>query len=186
MRQVWVRLGALFGATMVLALHPSGAAAAEQNRGGDVARVVQLINAERQSAGLSALVLSPQLSEAAQSYSQVLASGTCFHHTCGGVPNFADRLGQAGYTGWSAIAENIAAGYPTPAAVMAGWMASSGHRANILSAEYNEIGVGVVSGGRYAKYWTQEFGRRRGVTLNTPPPAPDAIPADPLSSSEEP
>lgn len=141
-------------------------AAAEQNHAADLARELELTNAARQAAGLAPLVLSSQLSDAAQSYTQVLASGSCFDHSCGAVPNFADRIGQSGYAGWSAIAENIAAGYPTPDAVVAGWLASPGHRANILSPSYREIGIGVVSGGAYGMYWTQEFGSRPGVGLN--------------------
>jgi uncharacterized protein YkwD len=50
--------------------------------------------------------------------------------------------------------ENIAYGYTTPQAVVNGWMNSSGHRANILSSSYTQIGVGYVSQGNY---WTQLF-----------------------------
>jgi hypothetical protein len=118
-----VAVAALLGG-MLLALHPEPVAAAGQAHGDDVDRVLQLTNAERVSAGRAPLAVSQQLSDAAQSYSQVLASGTCFDHSCGAVPNFADRLGQVGYAGWRAIAENIAAGYPTPDTVVAraGWL----------------------------------------------------------------
>jgi len=158
-----------------LAASPLPVAAAGQADAGATARVLELTNAERQAAGLTPLTLSPRLSSAAQNYSQVLAAGACFDHTCGAVPNFADRLGQAGYTGWTAIAENIAAGYPTPDAVIAGWMASAGHRANMLSPNYSEIGIGVVSGGTYGMYWTQEFGARPAADADSPPPVPDAL-----------
>ena len=50
--------------------------------------------------------------------------------------------------------ENIARGYATPQAVVNGWMNSSGHRANILNANYTHIGVGYVAQGNY---WTQMF-----------------------------
>src|SRR5438552_17418294 len=120
------------------------------------ARVLDLTNAERQKAGLGPLLLNDQLTSAAQVYSQVLASSGCFQHTCGPVPDFADRDGQAGYTGWSSIGENIAAGYATPEEVVAGWMASPRHRANILSASFTEIGIGVGSGGdQVGTYWTE-------------------------------
>jgi len=154
-------LGVFIGSSL-LALQTSSAAAAGPDHTPDVARVLELTNAQRHAAGLGMLKLSPQLNDAALSYSEVLASGSCFEHSCGAVPNFADRLGLAGYTGWASIAENIAAGYPTPEAVVAGWMDSPGHRRNILSPDYNEIGVGVVSGGSYGTYWTQEFGSRPG------------------------
>jgi len=125
-------------------------------------RVLDLTNAERINAGLQPLVLNPQLAEAAQTYSQVLATTGCFEHDCGDVPDYGDRIKLAGYSGWSALGENIAAGYQTPEAVVAGWMASPAHRANILSDKYTEMGVGLVSQVRdqYGIYWAQEFGRR--------------------------
>jgi uncharacterized protein YkwD len=137
------------------------AAAEPLDKNDFVGRVLELTNAERQNAGLAPLELSPELEDSAQSYSQVLASSGCFDHTCGPVPNFADRDGQAGYTDWTDIAENIAAGFPTPEAVVESWMNSPGHRANILSPQFTEIGVGMTSGGGpYGTYWTQEFGTR--------------------------
>ncbi|HWO51801.1 MAG TPA: CAP domain-containing protein [Ornithinibacter sp.] len=57
-----------------------------------------------------------------------------------------------GYTNGSG--ENIAAGYGTPAAVMTGWMNSSGHRANIVNCSSAAIG----KGGSYGTYWTQDVG----------------------------
>ena len=72
-----------------------------------------------------------------------------------------DVLVSLGYAGWSAVGENIAAGYATPEDVVAGWMASPGHRANILSPNFSEIGIGVsAGGGQFGTYWTQEFGAR--------------------------
>ena len=161
---------------ILLSLQVGVAAAAPQDAADFAARILDLTNAERQKAGLAPLVANPQLATAAQTYSQVLASTGCFEHTCGPVPNFADRDAQAGYTGWTAIGENIAAGYPSPEAVVAGWMASPGHRANILSPKYTELGVGVVTGaGSLGTYWTQEFGNRPGAVLDL---ALQPIPAD--------
>jgi uncharacterized protein YkwD len=61
---------------------------------------------------------------------------------------------------YSLAAENIAAGQSTAAAVMAAWMASPGHQANIVDCRFTEIGVGLVNrpGTPYGVYWTQEFG----------------------------
>jgi uncharacterized protein YkwD len=135
--------------------------AAPADQSSYVERVLDLTNAERQNAGLAPLSLSPELAESAQDYSQVLATSGCFAHTCGPVPDLVDRDAAAGYTGWSSIGENIAAGYATPQDVVAGWMASPGHRANILSPRFTEIGIGLADGAApYGTYWTQEFGTR--------------------------
>ena len=124
-----------------------------------VQRVVDLTNVERQKAGLGTLRLNRTLTDAAQAYAVVLATGPCFEHTCGPVPTFEARINRAGYLGWTAIGENIAAGYPTAEAVVAGWMASPNHRENILLASFTEMGVGVVFGaGKFGTYWAEEFG----------------------------
>ena len=55
-------------------------------------------------------------------------------------------------------AENIAAGYATPKAVVEGWMNSPGHRANILTSGLKKLGVGyTTSNDRYGHYWVQLF-----------------------------
>jgi uncharacterized protein YkwD len=160
----------------------ASAATTPQDTIGFTARVFELTNSERQKAGLGPLALSAQLTNAAQNYSQVLATTGCFLHTCGPVPNFAERDAQAGYIDWTSIGENIAAGYPTPEAVVAGWMASPGHRANILSPNFTEVGIGLVSGsGKYGTYWAQEFGSRPGAVLDFAPlpVAPDVVAVEP-------
>src|SRR5919199_1198332 len=155
---------------ILLSLQVGVAAAAPQDAADFAARILDLTNAERQKAGLAPLVANPQLAAAAQTYSQVLASTGCFEHTCGPLPNFADRDAQAGYTGWTAIGENIAAGYPSPESVVAGWMASPGHRANILSPNFTEMGVGVVTGAdKLGTYWAEEFGTRPDAGVDSAP-----------------
>ena len=52
--------------------------------------------------------------------------------------------------------ENIAMGQPTPAAVMADWMNSKGHKENILRGEFTGIAVGIAEKNG-AKYWVQIF-----------------------------
>jgi uncharacterized protein YkwD len=153
---------------LVRAPVPALAGAGPDNAAAQTARVLELTNVERARAGVPPLVLSIQLSEAAQQYSDVLATDACFAHTCGPVPDMVQRDAQAGYTGWTAVGENIAAGYPSPEAVVSGWMASPGHRANILNPDYRELGVGLSSGGKYGAYWTQEFGARPAPIADAP------------------
>jgi uncharacterized protein YkwD len=132
-------------------------------------QVVELVNAQRQVNGsLPPLKRVAELDSAARYHSQDMVQDNYFQHdsydrvagalifACG----FGERVG-AYYAGWQTLAENIAAGYGTPQAVMDIWMASSGHRANILSTSLWEIGIGYASGATYGHYWTQDFGRRR-------------------------
>lgn len=62
---------------------------------------------------------------------------------------------------YSSCAENVAAGYSTPAKVVDGWMNSEGHRKNILNPQLEYLGVGFyhVNGGDggYGYYWAQVF-----------------------------
>jgi len=102
---------------------PSSSAAEPADNRDVVGRVLELTNAERQNAGLASLSLSPELEGAAQSYSDVLASSGCFDHTCGPVPNFADRDDQAGYTDWTDIGETSPLATPPQKRLWrAGWL----------------------------------------------------------------
>ncbi|MEU6478189.1 CAP domain-containing protein [Streptomyces sp. NPDC047017] len=132
---------------------PAGGATAS----GTTARIVALVNAERAKAGCSALTLDPALTKAAQEHSADMAAHQNMSHTGSDGSAPSDRISAAGYD-WSAYGENVAYGYATPEEVMAGWMASPGHRANILDCSFKEIGVGLAQPG---SYWTQDFGTPR-------------------------
>jgi uncharacterized protein YkwD len=137
--------------------------AAAFNRAALIDGVIQVSNAERAKVGAPPLTANEQLMRAAQDYAAVLAPGPCFEHTCQPVPALRDRVTNARYPNPVRIGENIAAGDPTAAEVVAGWMNSPGHRANILNPEFREIGVGVLTGaGEFGIYWVQVFGTRQG------------------------
>jgi len=92
-----------------------------------------------------------------------MASHDFFDHTGSDGRSSFRRLRDAGYN-YRLAAENIAAGVPTPAAAVALWMDSPGHRANILNCAFRETGVSYVDdpGDKlaYEYYWTQTFGVR--------------------------
>lgn len=132
--------------------------------------VLALVNSARASAGCAPLTTNNLLTEAAQNQSQDMALNDFFSHT-NPDPSRAtvgQRVSAVGYS-WSGAAENIAAGYSTPSAVMSGWMSSDGHRKNILNCAYTEIGIGYyyqaddqpLSGYSWPfyHYWTQVFAR---------------------------
>ncbi|MGF1490839.1 MAG: CAP domain-containing protein [Prochloraceae cyanobacterium] len=124
-------------------------------------QVFQLTNQVRQKYGLSPLRWNCQLIEAAQKHTRDMANMRRISHTGSDGSQLADRVRRVGYR-YSYIAENVAAGYRSPEAVVNGWMNSPGHRKNILNPNATEIGIGFVSiqGDRYGSYWTQVFGRR--------------------------
>lgn len=117
------------------------------------AEVARLVNAVREANGLPSLRVNWELSRVARYKSEDMAANRYFSHNSPtyGTPfqmmkNFGISYRSAG--------ENIAYGQRTPAAVMDAWMNSSGHRANILSSAYTQIGVGYCASG---SYWTQMF-----------------------------
>ena len=60
----------------------------------------------------------------------------------------------------STTGKNVAYGYSSGAAVVAAWMASEGHRANILKREYRLMGIGAAKADNGTWYVAQVFGRK--------------------------
>lgn len=115
--------------------------------------VIRLVNEIRVENGLKALTYDWELSRVARFKSQDMKDNKYFAHNSPVYGTPFQMMRSFGISFRSA-GENIAKGYATPQAVVNGWMNSSGHRANILNANYTHIGVGYVSGG---SYWTQMF-----------------------------
>jgi len=122
-------------------------------------RVVTLTNNRRRNHGCNNLSQNGALNTAAQTHTRKMAKRDTLSHELPGEASLGVRVRRAGYD-WTMLAENIAAGYGTPAAVVRGWMHSAGHRRNILNCRYRHIGVGYAVSDRGTPYWTQVFGRR--------------------------
>lgn len=121
--------------------------------------VVKLVNAERAKAGLAPLKENWELSRVARYKSQDMIDKNYFSHTSPTYGSPFQMMKDFGIS-YQAAGENIAAGQRTPSEVVEAWMNSEGHRKNILSPTYTEIGVGYVKGGSYGHYWTQMFIKR--------------------------
>ncbi len=118
-----------------------------------IKQVLTLVNEERSKAELSPLESGGQLNEAAMTRAKELAQ--LFSHTRPDGRDSFTVLTEAGIM-YSSAGENIASGQSTPEEVMDSWMNSTGHRANILSDKYTQIGIGYyVTGGQ--SYWVQLF-----------------------------
>ncbi|WP_435746123.1 FG-GAP-like repeat-containing protein [Microbacterium sp. PMB16] len=145
-RAIATALAVVLGAAF---LAPAAASAA----GGPAGEVFALTNAQRTKAGIPALKSDPGLDAAAAEWARHLAATCTFDHS-----SSAWRNSRVAAFGWIASGENIAAGQPDAPAVVAGWMNSSGHRANILDKRYTGLGVGYATGKCYRTYWVQIFG----------------------------
>ena len=127
--------------------------------------LVDLVNDERAAQGLHPLRIDHNLGRAARDHSIDMGLQGYFSHTSLDGRTAADRITAAGYL-FNAYGENIAAGSPTPEDVIDAWMSSSGHRANILNPNYCDIGIGYayLTDSSHGHYWTQDFGRKTGVS----------------------
>ncbi|OKP93553.1 CAP domain-containing protein [Paenibacillus sp. P46E] len=114
-------------------------------------QIVTLVNKERAAAGLSPVAALASLNKVAAAKATDMRSNNYFSHTSPTYGSPFDMMSSFGVT-YQYAGENIAMGQRTPQEVMTAWMNSTGHRANILSANFNYIGVGFDN-----NYWVQEF-----------------------------
>lgn len=119
-------------------------------------QVIQLTNQERAKYGLKPLAANWELSRVARYKSADMRDRNYFSHTSPTYGSPFDMMKNFGVS-YRAAGENIAAGQTTPQQVVQAWMNSEGHRKNILSPNYTQIGVGYAAGGSQRHYWTQMF-----------------------------
>lgn len=117
--------------------------------------MLKLVNKEREANGLEALVMNEKLRKLARAQSQdMLKRGYFSHYTLEGLSPF-DRM-NAAEVNYTYAGENLALA-PSVELAMQGFMNSPGHRANILSPNFNKIGIGAIDGGIYGVMFSQEF-----------------------------
>jgi uncharacterized protein YkwD len=139
--------------------------------GAQAARVLILVNAARAQARkcgrqkfapAAALKPSPVLTAAAAAHARDMAEHVELTHTGSDGSRPAERITRAGYK-WRATGENVASGQRDADAVVADWLASPGHCANIMEPGFTEMGVAFVQvpGANPNIYWAQSFGTPR-------------------------
>jgi len=121
----------------------------------DEQETLDLINAQRAAAGLSALKIDSEVQNVARVKAQDMVDNNYFSHTSPTYGSPFDMMKSFGIT-YKAAGENIAGNSSNSGAVNA-WMNSEGHKANILSNNYNYTGLGVVSSPKYGKIYVQMF-----------------------------
>lgn len=129
----------------------------ENNSGltADELEVFNLINAKRTSAGLSALRIDNEVQNVARIKAQDMVDSNYFSHTSPTYGSPFDMMKNFGIK-YKAAGENIAGNSSNSGAVNA-WMNSEGHRANILSNNFNYTGIAVVKSPKYGKIFVQMF-----------------------------
>ena len=129
--------------------------------GATEARIFGLINAERRHRGIPALVYNEQLDQMAVIQAQNMAFFQKMAHVLpdAELPTLGDRARYVAYP-FGRLAENVALGYPDAETVVQGWMASKGHRANILNSDVVETGIAISRSAAGGLYYCQVFGRR--------------------------
>ena len=118
--------------------------------------IVDSVNYHRARAGRKPVAVDARLTAAAQGHSDHMAREQIMTHIGAGWTDGGVRISNAGYR-WRTWAENVAAGQTTPADVMAAWMNSPGHRANILNDRVVHIGVAATKASNGVVYWTMDL-----------------------------
>jgi len=121
----------------------------------DESKMLELVNQERQRAGLKPLQIDMRLVEISRKKSKDMIDNNYFGHTSPTYGTPFDALKNNGIS-YRYAGENLA-GAPTVERAHTGLMNSPGHRANILNPNYTHIGIGIVEGGPYGKMFTQTF-----------------------------
>ena len=174
-------LGALFVLVAMLATAPAamGARACESASATPakaakrtmVRATLCTLNAQRERHGLRPLKLNKRLSKAARRHARDMVRRDYFAHDTLGGTSFVDRIRRTGYLRdaqrWT-VGENLAWGThasSAPRAITTMWMNSPGHRANILSPSFREVGIGLAlgapgAGGGPAATYATEFGAK--------------------------
>jgi uncharacterized protein YkwD len=120
---------------------------------GDAQALLQRVNAVRGASGLAPLAWCPTLANAAATHTQDMASHGFIGHIGTDGSDFVKRANAHGYVRWTRVTENVAADQGSVDQVLATWLGSSLHAANILDPRVNHAGFA-----RVGDYWTQNFG----------------------------
>lgn len=162
-----ILIGSLVAATALWGAAPEMARGSAALDAEEIA-FLHLINEYREQNGLGCLTPSPTMNAAADWMSRAMGEQGFFSHreppcdergeNCQGRRP-SERITDFGHDRWTSSGENIAAGYPTAAAVFEGWRNSPGHNANMLEPSFTAIGIGRVEvpGSHFGVYWTNNF-----------------------------
>jgi len=158
-------------------------------------QVLALLNEERKTDGLPPLKRVETLESAAQAYSDLMMRATAggpvyLAHIGPDGSTLAGRITSAGYN-WYSLGETLGAGQKSAEQVMGDWLGSPLHRANLLSPDYRDIGIGIAVGpGTWSDghldpsvlWWTVDLGVGPYSDRDTNPDPTPALPVSPPPS----
>jgi uncharacterized protein YkwD len=141
--------------------------------------LISVINAYRSANGLQQVSSNGGLTAAASWMASDMAAKNYIGHVSSDGRSPTQRMSAFGYPATSMYTgEDLAAGFGTASAVLAGWQASAAHNAVLLNPNYDAVGVGLVynASSTYKWYWAADFGGPGGtLKVVVPPPAPQPV-----------
>ncbi len=126
-------------------------------------QVIEVTNSVRQALGLHPLLDDEKLSQAAQAKAEDMVKQKYFGHQAPTGEMFSAFIDRSGYM-YRQAGENVAMQHTTIDSLMNAWLLSPSHKANIVNANYNDIGIGIAYGtieGREGWFVVQLFGTKR-------------------------
>ena len=118
--------------------------------------IIKMVNSVRAEKNLPPLIENKKLNILADKKAKIMANENNLSHTAGGYKTFSDFLIENNVK-FLAVGENIARNWKTPEEVMKAWLSSKGHKANIMSEKFTQIGVGKAISSNGDIYWVQLF-----------------------------
>lgn len=141
----------------------------------DAGTLYSLHNSNRAANGLGGLTVNNQLVTSATNKAQAMLASDCWDHYCPPGTSPWSFILNAGYE-YIYAGENLGEGFTNSSTLMNAWMNSPTHRANVLSGNFTEIGIGFAYGSYQGNpnntIVVVHFGSKQKVTA----PAPTAKP----------
>lgn len=147
--------------------------------------ITAAVNHEREVRNLVLLSTNPKLQAAAQYKSDDMVARRYFSHTDPEGNYLWPRIVSEGYTPYAQLGENLAIEFYSTESLVAAWMNSPTHRANILQDGFRDQGVGLTfgnsQGGEYHSAVANAFGR---LLVSKKPSSPTPTPAAPVQKPQ--
>ena len=126
------------------------------NQQPEIVKTIDLVNKQRTLNNKLPLNQDAELSRIAQAKADDMAKLNYFAHESPTYGSVDKMLATFNYS-WTSLGENLAQGYTTAESAVTGWMNSPGHRENILTNKYTNIGIGYAVDTRGKTYWVHIF-----------------------------